>query len=61
MAKQSISDMVWSMALPIVEEAGCELVDVEFLKEGSDWFCALLLTKTRASAMRIANGLVSPE
>lgn len=45
MAKQSISDMVWSMALPIVEEAGCELVDVEFLKEGSDWFLRVIIDK----------------
>lgn len=45
MAKESISDMVWSLALPIVEEAGCELVDVEFVKEGSDWFLRVFIDK----------------
>lgn len=45
MAKESISDLVWSLALPVVEEAGCELVDVEFVKEGSNWFLRVFIDK----------------
>lgn len=46
MAKISISDKVRSIALPIVEEAGCELVDVEFVKEGGSWFLRVYIDKT---------------
>jgi ribosome maturation factor RimP len=45
MAKSSISDIVRSIALPIVEEAGCELVDVEFVKEGGNWFLRVYIDK----------------
>lgn len=33
-----IVDTVEEIIEPIIEELGFELVDVEFLKEGSDWF-----------------------
>lgn len=45
MAKQSISEIVWSMALPIVEKAGCELVDVEYVKEGGNWILRVIIDK----------------
>ncbi len=45
MAKKSISEIVTEIALPIVQEAGCELVDVEFVKEGSDWFLRVYIDK----------------
>jgi len=45
MAKESITELVWSMALPIVEEAGCELVDVEYVKEGGNWFLRVIIDK----------------
>lgn len=45
MAKASISDIVRSLALPIVAESGCELVDVEFIKEGADWFLRVYIDK----------------
>lgn len=45
MAKTSISEVVTSLALPIVEEAGCELVDVEFIKEGGSWFLRVYIDK----------------
>lgn len=46
MAKKSISETISELALPIVEEAGCELVDVEFLKEGADWFLRVYIDKS---------------
>lgn len=45
MAKTSISEIVASLALPITEEAGCELVDVEFVKEGGNWFLRVYIDK----------------
>ena len=45
MAKVSITEIVWSMALPIVEEAGCELVDVEYVKEGGNWILRVIIDK----------------
>lgn len=45
MAKASISEIVAELALPIVEEAGCELVDVEFVKEGGNWFLRVYIDK----------------
>lgn len=45
MAKESISELVWSLALPIVEKAGCELVDVEYVKEGGSWILRIIIDK----------------
>jgi len=45
MAKKSISELVWSLALPIVEKAGCELVDVEYVKEGGSWILRIIIDK----------------
>ncbi|MGM9986518.1 MAG: ribosome maturation factor RimP [Bacillaceae bacterium] len=33
-----VTDIVEKLAQPIVEELGFELVDVEYVKEGKDWF-----------------------
>lgn len=46
MAKKSIAEIVTELALPIVEDAGCELVDVEFVKEGGDWFLRVYIDKS---------------
>jgi ribosome maturation factor RimP len=45
MAKESLTDIVSRLALPIVEETGCELVDVEYVKEGRDWFLRVYIDK----------------
>lgn len=45
MAKKSISEIVAEIALPFVEQADCELVDVEYVKEGSDWFLRIYIDK----------------
>ena len=45
MSKESISDIVWSLALPVVQDAGCELVDVEYVKEGNNWFLRVYIDK----------------
>lgn len=45
MSKTRIADIVESLAMPIVEEAGCELVDVEYVKEGGSWFLRVYIDK----------------
>lgn len=38
-----ITENVKELARPIVEEAGLKLADVEYEKEGNDWFLRVLL------------------
>jgi ribosome maturation factor RimP len=45
MAKQKVSEIVAELTQPVVEQAGCELVDVEYVKEGSDWFLRVYIDK----------------
>ena len=40
-----VTDLVASFAKPIVEEHGCELWDVEYVREGSEYFLRLYLDK----------------
>ena len=40
-----VTDLVAEFARPIVEEHGCELWDVEYVREGSEYFLRLYLDK----------------
>ena len=40
-----ITDLVASLAQPVVEANGCELWDVEYVREGSDYFLRIYLDK----------------
>ena len=40
-----IEDAVWKMAEPLVAENGLELIDVEYVKEGAEWYLRLFLDK----------------
>ena len=40
-----ITDLVASLATPVVQEHGCELWDVEYVREGSDYFLRIYLDK----------------
>jgi len=40
-----IENIIYDLAYPIVEENGLELVDVEFVKEGSEWFLRVFIDK----------------
>ncbi len=40
-----IVDMVTELARPIVEEAGCELWDVEYVSEGGQWYLRVYIDK----------------
>ena len=45
MRVSKITEVVESIALPIIERENMELVDVEFVKEGSDWFLRVYIDK----------------
>lgn len=45
MTKRSVEDVTRSLVLPIVNEKGFELVDVEYLKEGSEWYLRVYIDK----------------
>lgn len=45
MSRKKIDELVTEMALPIVEKHGYELVDVEFVKEGSNWYLRIYIDK----------------
>ena len=40
-----ITDLVAKLAAPVVEEAGCELWDVEYLREAGSWYLRLYIDK----------------
>ena len=40
-----ITDKIEKIALPVVEEAGCELWDVEYVHEAGTWFLRIYLDK----------------
>ncbi|MCF8564791.1 ribosome maturation factor RimP [Alicyclobacillus tolerans] len=45
MPKERVTDIVEKLALPIVEAEGLELVDVEYKKEGANWFLRVFIDK----------------
>lgn len=40
-----IEDIIYEMVEPIVEENGLDLVDVAYIKEGSEWFLRIFIDK----------------
>jgi len=44
-ASHQVVKIVQQIALPVVQEAGMELVDVEFLKEGGRWYLRIFIDK----------------
>lgn len=45
MAKRKVEDIVYDIAKPIVDRHGFELVEVEYKKEGADWYLRIYLDK----------------
>ena len=41
-----VTELVEKLAKPVVEENGCQLWDVEYVREGSEYFLRLYLDKT---------------
>ena len=40
-----IADQVWTFAEPLVESCGCSLWDVEYVREGGEWYLRLYIDK----------------
>lgn len=40
-----VEDIISEMADPLIEEIGLELVDVQFVKEGSEWYLRIFIDK----------------
>ena len=40
-----ITEQVWQFAEPLVVENGCSLWDVEYVREGGEWFLRLYIDK----------------
>ncbi len=40
-----IAEQVWQFAEPLVQEQGCSLWDVEYVREGGEWFLRLYIDK----------------
>lgn len=40
-----ITEQVWEFSQPIVEQLGCTIWDVEYVREGADWFLRIYLDK----------------
>ncbi len=40
-----ITEQVWQFAQPLVEANGCKLWDVEYVREGGEWFLRLYIDK----------------
>ncbi|NLB80044.1 MAG: ribosome maturation factor RimP [Clostridiaceae bacterium] len=45
MAKKSVPEIVKVLAEPIVESFGLELVDVEYVREGANWYLRVYIDK----------------
>ncbi len=45
MAKKRVVDIISEMAQPIVDALSFELVDVEFVKEGANWYLRIYIDK----------------
>ena len=42
---KKITEIVWELAQPVAEENGCELWDVEYVREAGQWYLRLYLDK----------------
>jgi ribosome maturation factor RimP len=45
MAKRKVEDVVLELAKPIIDRNNFELVEIEFKKEGADWYLRLYIDK----------------
>lgn len=40
-----ISEQIWQLSQPLVEACGCSLWDVEYVREGGEWYLRLYIDK----------------
>ena len=42
---KKITEQVWDMAIPVAEELGLRIWDVEYVREGAEWFLRVYIDK----------------
>ncbi len=42
---KKVTEIVWELAEPVVRAAGCALWDVEYVREGGEWFLRIIIDK----------------
>ncbi|MBS6367040.1 MAG: ribosome maturation factor RimP [Clostridiales bacterium] len=40
-----VTERVWAFAAPVVERLGCKIWDVEYVREGGEWFLRIYIDK----------------
>ena len=45
MVKQSVENKVEQLILPVIEDLGFELVDIQYTKEGPNWFLRIFIDR----------------
>ena len=55
-----VTETVAALALPIVEEAGCTLWDVEYVKEAGEWFLRVYIDKEEGVSINDCEAVSRP-
>ena len=55
-----VTDIVAELAAPIVEEAGCSLWDVEYVKEAGEWFLRVYIDKEEGISIQDCEAVSRP-
>ena len=55
-----VTDTVAQLALPFVQEAGCSLWDVEYVKEAGSWFLRIFIDKEEGVSIRACEAVSRP-
>ena len=55
-----VTEIVAKLAAPVVEENGCTLWDVEYVREGGEWFLRLYIDKTGGVSIQDCEAISRP-
>ena len=55
-----VTDTVAQLALPFVQEAGCSLWDVEYVKEAGSWFLRINIDKEEGVSIQDCEAVSRP-
>lgn len=55
-----VTEIVAALAAPVVEEKGCTLWDVEYVREGGEWFLRLYIDKTGGVSIQDCEAISRP-
>ena len=55
-----VTDIVAALAAPVVEEQGCTLWDVEYVREGGEWFLRLYIDKADGVSIQDCENISRP-